>query len=109
MAQDLRAAFGLGKDEKHISTVDSEGVVLAAIQVLYLEKKQKVNDCRSGLARSTNGWRHWSLKITAGISACWELAKASRGRPSNLASALTFLAQPLLSSDATGFAGQILL
>ena len=35
MAQDFRAAFGLGSDDKHISTVDADGVALAAIQALY--------------------------------------------------------------------------
>ncbi|HIC92920.1 MAG TPA: hypothetical protein EYP09_01535, partial [Anaerolineae bacterium] len=35
MAQDFYAAFGLGEDELHISTVDADGVALAAIQGLY--------------------------------------------------------------------------
>lgn len=34
MAQDFHAAFGLGTDDKHISTVDDDGVELAAIQGL---------------------------------------------------------------------------
>jgi len=37
MAQDFSAAFGVGEDDTHISTVDSDGVALAAIQAL-LEK-----------------------------------------------------------------------
>ncbi len=35
MAQDFYAAFGLGEDDTHISTVDADGVALAAIQGLY--------------------------------------------------------------------------
>lgn len=35
MAQDFRAAFGLGEDDKHIATVDADGVALAAIQGLH--------------------------------------------------------------------------
>jgi hypothetical protein len=35
MAQDFRRAFGLGLDERHISTVDEGGIALAAIQGLY--------------------------------------------------------------------------
>jgi len=35
MAQDFRAAFGFGSDERHISTLDADGVALAAIQGLY--------------------------------------------------------------------------
>ena len=34
-AQDFYAAFGLGIDDKHIVTVDGNGVALAAIQGLY--------------------------------------------------------------------------
>jgi hypothetical protein len=35
MAQDFYAAFGLGEDERHISTIDADGVALAAVQGLY--------------------------------------------------------------------------
>ena len=50
MAQDFHAAFGLGGDDKHINTVDADGVALAAIQGLHqivqeqqteLDKKQR--------------------------------------------------------------------
>jgi hypothetical protein len=34
VAQDFKAAFGLGADDKHIATVDADGVALAAIQGL---------------------------------------------------------------------------
>jgi hypothetical protein len=39
MAQDFRAAFGLGEDNRHIDTIDSEGVALAAIQGLYRQNQ----------------------------------------------------------------------
>jgi hypothetical protein len=45
MAQDFAAAFGVGEDDKHITTVDEEGVALAAIQGL----NQKVEEQRSEL------------------------------------------------------------
>jgi hypothetical protein len=35
MAQDFYAAFGVGEDDKHITTVDADGVALAAIQGLH--------------------------------------------------------------------------
>ncbi|MFQ5804065.1 MAG: tail fiber domain-containing protein [Candidatus Methylomirabilales bacterium] len=35
MAQDFHAAFGVGEDDTHISTLDADGVALAAIQGLY--------------------------------------------------------------------------
>jgi len=37
--QDFYAAFGLGEDDTHISTVDADGVALAAIQGLYAENQ----------------------------------------------------------------------
>jgi len=46
MAQDFYAAFKLGQDDKHIGTVDEEGVALAAIQGLNqkLEEELKKRD-----------------------------------------------------------------
>jgi hypothetical protein len=35
MAQDFYAAFGVGEDDRHISTLDADGVALAATQGLY--------------------------------------------------------------------------
>jgi hypothetical protein len=43
-AQDFHSAFGLDEDERHISTVDSEGVALAAIQALYRLSQQQVEE-----------------------------------------------------------------
>ena len=40
MAQDFKAAFEVGTDEKHIATVDAEGVALAAIQGLNQKLEQ---------------------------------------------------------------------
>jgi trimeric autotransporter adhesin len=41
MAQDFYAAFHLGDDDRHISTIDPDGVVLAAIQGLHGEVVRK--------------------------------------------------------------------
>jgi hypothetical protein len=41
MAQDFRAAFGLGTDDRHIAMLDEEGVALAAIQSLYKLSQEK--------------------------------------------------------------------
>lgn len=43
VAQDFHAAFGLGPDDKHIATVDADGVALAAIQGL----NQKLEETRA--------------------------------------------------------------
>jgi trimeric autotransporter adhesin len=52
MAQDFYAAFGVGEDQTHITSIDSDGVALAAIQGLYAENqelKAQVNDLESRL------------------------------------------------------------
>jgi hypothetical protein len=52
MAQDFRAAFGLGEDETRISTVDADGVALAGVQALYrllLQKDEEVRALRTEL------------------------------------------------------------
>jgi hypothetical protein len=40
MAQDFSAAFGVGEDDVSITTIDADGVALAAIQGLYAELKE---------------------------------------------------------------------
>lgn len=37
MAQDFYAAFGLGEDDRHITTIDEDGIALAAIKALHAE------------------------------------------------------------------------
>ncbi|MBV8489750.1 MAG: tail fiber domain-containing protein, partial [Candidatus Eremiobacteraeota bacterium] len=37
MAQDFYAAFGVGEDNRHITTIDEDGIALAAIQALHRE------------------------------------------------------------------------
>jgi hypothetical protein len=43
MAQDFHAAFGLGFDDEHISTLDTDGVALAAIKGLIEELRERKN------------------------------------------------------------------
>jgi hypothetical protein len=52
VAQDFYAAFGIGEDDRHITTVDADGVAFASIQGLYalvqsqaaaLEAQQAIN------------------------------------------------------------------
>lgn len=40
MAQDFHAAFGVGDDDKHLTTVDVDGITLASIQALYAENQE---------------------------------------------------------------------
>ena len=41
MAQDFRAAFNLGADDKHIDMIDANGVTMAAVQGLYQMMQEK--------------------------------------------------------------------
>jgi hypothetical protein len=41
IARDFYGAFGLGEDDKHIATVDADGVALAAIQRLHELLREK--------------------------------------------------------------------
>jgi hypothetical protein len=49
MAQDFYAAFGLGTDERHIATVDADGVALAAIQGLNQKVEAENKKLRAAL------------------------------------------------------------
>jgi hypothetical protein len=55
VAQDFYSAFGLGADDKHIATVDADGVALAAIQGLNqkLEKELQARDEEIGELKQT--------------------------------------------------------
>lgn len=60
VAQDFKAAFGLGADDKTISTVDADGVALAAIQALYQQNQelaQKIERLQAQLDRVTRTLR----------------------------------------------------
>jgi hypothetical protein len=54
MAQDFRAAFHLGEDERHIASVDEEGVALASIQALNQlvhQKEAKIRELETRLEK----------------------------------------------------------
>jgi hypothetical protein len=50
-AQDFQAAFGLGADATHISTIDADGVSLAAIQGLYALTQEQQSELEALEAR----------------------------------------------------------
>jgi hypothetical protein len=56
MAQDFHAAFSLGRDDRHITSVDADGVALAAIQGLNekLEEQVKARDTELDRLRTEN-------------------------------------------------------
>jgi hypothetical protein len=47
VAQDFHAAFGVGADDKHIATVDADGVALAAIQGLNQKLEEEMARSRA--------------------------------------------------------------
>jgi hypothetical protein len=47
MAQDFHAAFGVGPDDKHIATVDADGVALAAIQGLNQKVEEQARSLKA--------------------------------------------------------------
>ncbi len=61
MAQDFYAAFGLGLDDKHITTIDEGGVALAAIQGLYRQNTALRAEEPDGSA-----WENRSLRVQLG-------------------------------------------
>ena len=50
MAQDFHAAFGLGDSDRHIATVDANGVMMAAIQALH--RRQLASDRENAALRA---------------------------------------------------------
>jgi hypothetical protein len=71
MAQDFKAAFDIGEDEKTISTIDADGVALAAIQGLHQELKdrdEKLADQEQRLARQQRELDE--LKIQVRVLVC---------------------------------------
>lgn len=73
MAQDFHSAFGLGADEKHIATVDSDGVALAAIQGL----NQKVEQDNAALRLQLKAREVELDEMKARLRALEELVKPS--------------------------------
>ena len=65
MAQDFYAAFGTGADDKHIATVDADGVALAAIQGLNQKLETAVVQLRSALERKDAEIQQMQVRLAA--------------------------------------------
>jgi hypothetical protein len=61
MAQDFYAAFGVGEDDRHITSIDEDGVALAAIKALHAENAS----LRERLARSDARFAELERKVEA--------------------------------------------
>jgi hypothetical protein len=85
MAQDFHAAFNVGQDGHYISTVDEEGVALAAIQELYrivqgsetFSQQQRIDSLESRLAFA-NGLAAASFLLA--VAALWRRAPIAKRR-----------------------------
>lgn len=64
MAQDFHAAFGLGGGDRHINSVDADGVALAAIQGLYEVVREQRAEI-AALRRAMDELKHQAAAATA--------------------------------------------
>jgi trimeric autotransporter adhesin len=83
MAQDFRAAFGLGEDDKHISTIDEGGVALAAVQELYregLKKDATIRDLQAEIKADRLAAKAEIAQLAAQVNMV-QAALASSGQP----------------------------
>lgn len=51
VAQDFYAAFGVGEDERRITSIDADGVALAAIQALANRQQKQLTELRDEIAQ----------------------------------------------------------
>ena len=66
MAQDFRAAFQLGADDRTLNTVDAQGVTMASVQALYqmmLEKDEEIKQLRSQMAQQQSQLRQQQAQL----------------------------------------------
>jgi hypothetical protein len=92
MARDFYAAFGLGETPTGVSTVDADGVALAAIQGLYTvvqEKESLLEEQRAEIAALTN--RVAALESMTGVETSQRDASTGRALPWLLLAGLSLL------------------
>jgi hypothetical protein len=67
MAQDFYAAFGVGEDDRHITSIDEDGVALAAIKALYSEngRLQRANVALRSQFERQNAEKGASIRVLA--------------------------------------------
>ena len=66
VAQDFHAAFGLGSDDRHIATVDADGVALAAIQGLNRKVEAENTVLKQEIAELKRLVNQLSTKVSGG-------------------------------------------
>jgi hypothetical protein len=82
VAQDFYAAFGLGQDERHIASLDTGGVALAAIQALY-EHSQALEAENAALREQVTALRQENAAQQAQIDDLGARVAALEGAPTS--------------------------
>jgi hypothetical protein len=92
MAQDFYRLFHLGEDDRHISTLDPDGIALAAAKELYartLEQQAQIDSLKSELSRQTAEFSELKTQL-AGLQTTIETVLAARATQGDIKlSALT--------------------
>ena len=96
MAQDFYAAFGVGEDQKFITTIDADGVALAAIQGLY----EIVMEKEAELARQAERIEEQGKQI-AELTAKLNRIESMHGQDGELQARLTALEKALGATAET--------
>ena len=81
VAQDFHAAFGLGQDEMRLTTIDVDGVALAAIKGLALEladREHRIESLEQTLAELRDSTEHRIASLEALLFEVRSLAKAQQ-------------------------------
>jgi hypothetical protein len=100
-AQDFYAAFGVGEDNTHISTVDADGVALAAIQGLYRIVQEK--DAEIAALKAENSTQQQQIAaIEARLASLERTAGASRSPLGNLPGGWLFLGGLVVAAVVVG-------
>ena len=72
MAQDFYAAFKVGPDDKHITSIDEDGVALSAIKALHAENarlRARVTDLTTAQARRDRGLEAEIAQLRSALAA----------------------------------------
>ncbi len=84
MAQDFYSAFGLGEDDKGITTIDAEGVAFAAIQGLHSlvrEREAELAAQRAEILAQGKEIANLTVRLARLEAAVAELSGAEKGEP----------------------------
>ena len=100
MAQDFFAAFNVGEDNRHITSIDEDGVALAAIKALDALAKQRDLATKAALARKDAQIGSLQAEMTAMHAALREKDAVLRRKDAELSSKTAVLQRQMRSLAA---------